>query len=213
MFDRRMYAIFDYAAAKLPHSPIGHFTNGTTLSARHIDRLCSVPNLGFINVSLNSHQPDDHRRLMGVSFEVVIKNLKQLHGVYEARSLKFIVNLTRVGDGTERDTGYLRWCRANFPLFHAICRPRFDWLGKTHAMDLRAFPRGCTQWFQLNFLANGREALCCMDDDGRFGEGNAHNQNALDVYKHPLRLALGEKKLRSLHPPARHAMHSFNALP
>ena len=51
MFDRRMYAIFEFARRKLPATLIGHFTNGTTLSERHIDRLCSMPNLGFINVS------------------------------------------------------------------------------------------------------------------------------------------------------------------
>jgi Radical SAM superfamily len=200
MFDRRMYAIFEFARRKLPATLIGHFTNGTTLSERHIDRLCSMPNLGFINVSLNSHQPDDHRRLMGLSFERVIKNLQQLHRVYEARGAKFAVYLTRVGDGSERDIDFLSWCRSSFPLFQATCRPRFDWLGKTFAMDLGPPPSGCSQWFQLNFLADGREALCCIDDDGRFGVGDAHCQNALDVYNHPVRLALREKKLRSLHP-------------
>ncbi|WP_156898133.1 radical SAM/SPASM domain-containing protein [Methylocapsa acidiphila] len=200
MFDHRMYAIFEYVATKLPRTPIGHFTNGTTLSKGHIERLCSTPNLGFINVSLNSHDPAEHQRLMGLSFELVIKNLKALHHVYEARNFKFPVNLTRVGDGTTRDTDFLRWCRSVFPLFHPTCRPRFDWLGKTHSMDVGRAPPGCTQWFALNFLANGREALCCIDDDGRFGTGDAHHQNALDVYNHPIRLALREKKLRSLHP-------------
>lgn len=199
MFDHRMYAIFDYAATKLPRTPIGHFTNGTTLSARHIDKLCSMPNLGFINVSLNAHDADDHRRLMGINFDLVIKNLTELHRVYAARGLVFPVNLTRVGDGTSRDTGFLVWCRSHFPLFHASCRPRFDWLGKTYAMEGRA-PPGCGQWFDLNFLANGREALCCIDDDGTFGKGDAHDSNALDIYNHPTRLALREKKDRSLHP-------------
>jgi hypothetical protein len=67
-------------------------------------------------------------------------------------------------------------------------------------MDLGLAPSGCSQWFQLNFLANGREALCCIDDDGRFGAGDAHCQNAFDVYNHPVRPALREQKLRSLHP-------------
>lgn len=199
MFDHRMFAIFDYAAAKLPHTPIGHFTNGTTLGERQIDRLCST-NLGFINVSLNSHEPDEHKRLMGISFDLVIKNLKALHRTCVARSPRFSVYLTRVGDGTERDTGFLSYCRANFPLFQPICRPRFDWLGKSHnALDVGA-PVGCGQWFQLNFLANGREALCAIDDDGRFGQGDARHQNALDIYNHSIRVALREKKLRSLHP-------------
>ena len=34
---------------------------------------------------------------MGLSFERVIKNLQQLHRVYEARGAKFAVYLTRVG--------------------------------------------------------------------------------------------------------------------
>jgi len=200
MFDHRMFAIFEYAAKKLPRTPIGHFTNGTTLGDRHIHRLCSTPNLGYINVSLNSHEPDEHKRLMGISFELVIRNLRALHRVYEARSLKLAVYLTRVGDGTKRDTDFLSYCRSAFPLFQPICRPRFDWLGKSHnALDVGA-PAGCGQWFQLNFLANGREALCAIDDDGRFGQGDARDQNALDLYNHPIRLALREKKLRSLHP-------------
>ena len=141
---------------------------------------------------------------MGISFELVITNLKALHRVYETRNLKFPVHLTRVGDGTTQDTDFLSWCRSLFPLFQPMCRPCFDWLGKTYAMDVGRAPPGCSQWYALNFLANGREALCYIDDDGRFGKGDAHHQNALNnVYNHPLRLALREKKLRSLHPRLR----------
>jgi MoaA/NifB/PqqE/SkfB family radical SAM enzyme len=86
MFDRRMYAIFDYVAAKLPKTGIGHFTNGTTLRPKNIDRLCALPNLGFINVSLNSHQPKEHTRLMGLKFELVLENLMALHQAFEKRS-------------------------------------------------------------------------------------------------------------------------------
>jgi hypothetical protein len=200
MFDRRMYEIFEYVGVKLPSTKITHFTNGTTLSERHIDRLCSTPNLGSINVSLNSHQADDHKRLMGISFDLVIRNLKALHNIYETRGLKFPVYLSHVGDGTFRDTEFLDWCQANFPSFKSYARARFDWLGKTYSLDVGRGPLGCSQWFQLDFLANGREAFCCIDDDGRFGTGDAHHQNALDIYNHPVRMALRRKKLRSLHP-------------
>jgi hypothetical protein len=135
MFDRRMYAIFDYVAAKLPKTGIGHFTNGTTLRPKNIDRLCALPNLGFINVSLNSHQPKEHTRLMGLKFELVLENLMALHQAFEKRGVTKPVYLTRVGDGTQRDIDFMAWCRLNFPLFTPTCRPRFDWLGKTYAMD------------------------------------------------------------------------------
>jgi hypothetical protein len=200
MFDRRMYAIFDYVAGKLPKTGIGHFTNGTTLRPKNIDRLCALPNLGFINVSLNSHEPKEHKRLMGLKFELVIENLKALHQAFEKRGITKPFYLTRVGDGTRRDTDFMAWCRSNFPLFSPTCRARFDWLGKTYAMDSGRVAAGCTQWFTLNFLANGRDALCCIDDDGRFGMGDARTENALEIYNHPIRLELRQKKMRSLHP-------------
>jgi MoaA/NifB/PqqE/SkfB family radical SAM enzyme len=89
LFDHRMFSIFEFAAKKLPHTSIGHFTNGTTLSERHIERLASMPNLGFINVSLNSHDPQEHKRLMGLDFDLVVKNLKNLHRVYAAKNPLF----------------------------------------------------------------------------------------------------------------------------
>jgi Radical SAM superfamily len=200
MFDRRMYTIFDYAAMKLPKTGIGHFTNGTTLRPKNIDRLSVLPNLGFINVSLNSHQPNEHKRLMGLKFELVLENLRTLHQAFEKRGVTKPVYLTRVGDGTQQDIDFMDWCRSNFPLFTPMCRPRFDWLGKTYAMDTSRIAMGCSQWFSLNFLANGRDALCCIDDDARYGTGDARTENALEIYNHPTRMELRKRKMRSLHP-------------
>jgi hypothetical protein len=196
MLDKRLFDICDYAARKFPTTQVVHFTNGTTLTPANVERIINSPNVGGINISLNSHRPDEHRRVMGISFGLVVKNLQHLHVEYERRSLSFFVSLSRVGDGTDEDIAYYNWCKKEFPLFDARMYPRFDWLGKVAGQDMGAPPQICKQWHQLHFLANGKEAFCCIDDDGKYGRGDIRHEHALEIYNHPSRLKLRTAKSR-----------------
>jgi hypothetical protein len=199
LLDKRVFEFCAYVGRMMPTTRVGYFTNGTTINAKNVERLIQSENLGYINVSLNSHLPEEHRRLMGIDFGTVYRNLKYLHARVEQLSLRPSVKLTRVGDGTDRDLDYIAWCETEFPLFGAHLLPRFDWLGKTFSLEIGRIPQGCAQWFQLHILANGREAFCCIDDDGRFGRGDVSIEHALDIYNHPERFRLRKLRSRKAH--------------
>jgi pyruvate-formate lyase-activating enzyme len=201
LLNNRYFDLLEYGLKTLPHADYWHITNGTTLTAKNIERLISYTRLDVMNVSLNSHDPEDYHRVMGLNFDQTIKNLKHLHREHERLNLKFRVHLSRVKDGTPRDTEYLEWCRSTFPRFTPAVYPRFDWLGKIKdGVDSAPAPLGCRQWYQLAFLANGKEALCCLDDDGKFGRGDIRHEHALDIYSHPTRMNLRLTKSRDAHP-------------
>jgi hypothetical protein len=47
----------------------------------------------------------------------------------------------------------------------------------------------------LHFLANSKEVFCCIDSEGNYGEGNAHLENALDIYNKPYKKRMRMEKL------------------
>jgi hypothetical protein len=102
----------------------------------------------------------------------------------------------RVGDGTEADAEFVEWVKREFPLFQPILSPRFDWMGYTQGFQASMLGQKCSQWFQLHILADGKEALCCIDATGKYGRGDVAVESAYDIYMHPVRQEMRRAKRR-----------------
>jgi radical SAM protein with 4Fe4S-binding SPASM domain len=54
---------------------------------------------------------------------------------------------------------------------------------------------GCGQWFNINVLADGKVAFCCIDSEGKWVLGDVNEQHLLEIYNQPKRRALRESLL------------------
>jgi hypothetical protein len=192
MLDKRLFDFMRLARQRLPETTLPTFTNGTTLTEKNVDMLLDIGLLGSLIVSLNDHRKQQHESLMKISYDLVIANLDRLEHRAAAGEIPFPVVVTRVASGGEEDREYLDWCEARWPSLHPTVTPAFDWLGATvEAEKLPYVPvYGCSQWFDLNILADGREAFCCVDSVGINEDINIHNMTALEMYNRPERRAL-----------------------
>jgi hypothetical protein len=183
--------IFDIAAKvnnALPQASLIFFSNGTPLNDRNIQRLKDVRSVNRLNISLNEVSAERYQDLMQLPFA---NTVKALDAVYEA-NLPYPVVVSRVGDHSGRDQAFIDWVTARYPKFLPVVSPRSDWLGlKPDGDSEHAVPEvGCTQWFKLHFLADGREAFCCIDAEGKWGKGDVGTTSALEIYNTPERRAI-----------------------
>lgn len=189
--DNRYFDFCRYIADKLPGTLVNHTTNLTPLNDRNLDALLELDNNGTLKISFNDHRPEEYQKTMQLPFEKTYKNARRLHDRMAAGEVPFSVSMARVGDGTAADLEFIDWVKKEFPLFKPHVFPQFDWIGRVAVEPANAIPQvGCSQWFKLHFLADGREAFCCIDSDGAYGAGDARTQNILDIYNAPARRQL-----------------------
>ena len=192
--DTRYFEFCDYIAVRLPDTRLRHFTNVTPLGATMLDRLLGLENTASVKISFNDHRPVEYERTMSLDFDRAYRNARGFHDRAERGEVPFPVRMGRVGDGTVADADFVEWVRREFPLFQPVITPRFDWIGRVDVEPVGSIPAvGCAQWFQLNFLADGRCAFCCIDSDGHHGTGNAADSHVLDIYNSPERRRLRER--------------------
>ena len=186
--DTRLFDFCRYIAHKLPDTVIDHTTNLTPLNEKNLDALLDLGNTGSLKISFNDHRPDEYQKTMALPFEKTYQHARLLHDRMAAGEVPFPVSMGRVADGTVVDLEFINWVKQEFPLFKPVVFPRMDWIGSVDVEPTNAIPQvGCGQWFELHFLADGREAFCCIDSDGKYGSGDARSQNVIDIYNAPAR--------------------------
>lgn len=194
--DKRIFEFMKYVNFKLPKTKISLFTNASILDEKKLDKLMEIKNISFLNISFNDHRPLEYEKVMKIPFKPTHENIKKIHERKKAGEIKFPITLGRVGDGTVADDDFLKWTENNFPGFQANISPRFDWIGK---LEINTFPLvpdlGCRQWFMLHFLATGKEAFCCIDSEGIYGQGDANLENVIDVYNKPHKKRMRQERL------------------
>lgn len=180
--DRRIFDIARAINEKLPQASLVFFSNGTPLNDTNIKKLASLRNISRLNISLNENEAQKYTQVMGLRFDHTLSVLQALYSAKLNNSIYFPVTLSRVGDGSERDDIFKIWVKSNFPVFNAEVSNRGDWLGLVDGQSGEIPDAGCTQWFKLHFLSNGREAFCCIDAEGKYGKGDARNSHVLEIY-------------------------------
>jgi hypothetical protein len=194
--DKRIFDICGHIGETLPNAALSLFTNGSPLNPPNLQELARMRNLELLVVSLHDYRPDVYERVMGLPLARTLRNLEGLHELKATGAITFPVEISRVGDGSVHDEEFCRWGRERFPLFTVYSTARADWMGAVNTLVSPVPQAGCGQWFNINILADGKVAFCCIDSDGRFGSGDATEAHILEIYNRPARRRLREE-LRS----------------
>ena len=185
---------------RFPEATNMFFSNGTPLTEKTLLRLSQLRRVSCRNLSVNDHRPTQYEQVMRLPFERTRERLNLIHQMKLSGVLRFQVYLCRVGDGSPVDEEFLQWAKNTYPSFSALVGVRGDWMGAVPNTAASPVPDvGCRQWFQLNFLSNGKSAFCCIDSDGRHGVGDARTQHAIhEIYNHPYKRDLRVRTLSRL---------------
>ena len=177
---------------KRTKATIRFFTNGSALTPKNIEGIAGLERVCHLWISLNDHRADEYRKLMGLDFNKVAKNLDYLH----KQSFPHDVMLSTVGYPNE---DFRRYCFDRWPRFGSIAISRADWLGQIDSENdtIRDIP--CSRWWELSIMANGIASLCCMDSEGRFSVGDLNKSTLLEVYSATREWRLGKPK-SEIHP-------------
>lgn len=191
--DTRVLEISAEINRRLPEAGHVFFSNASPLDEAALLRLSRIRNVCFLNLSVNDHRPEQYEAVMGLPFARTCQRLRTIHEMKAANVLDFPVVLSRVGDGTAADKAFSAWVEECYPLFRGQVNPRGGWLGAIEGASGQAPDVGCTQWFKLHFLADGRSAFCCIDSDARLGDGDATSKHVIhQIYNSPARRRLRE---------------------
>lgn len=189
--DNRIFDFYRLVNRSLPQAKVAFFSNASVLTEAKTAQLSDITNVEFFILSFNDHRKDEYERVMQIPYERSVKHITALHERKQAGELDFPILISRVGDNTPADQEFIEWCESRFPDFIVTVRPRGDWIGMTSPKDFPVPKAGCKQWFQLHILADGRDAFCCIDAEGKFGyKQNAQFQHVLDIYNLPERRAI-----------------------
>ena len=191
--DKRIFDICRHMGDTLPNAKISLFSNGSPLNSPNLLKLAGLENIELLVISLHDYRPDAYERLMGLPLARTLRNLEGLHELKAAGTVKFPVEVSRVGDGLSFDEEFCRWGRERFPLFTVYSTARTNWMGAVNTLVSPVPQVGCGQWFDINILADGKVAFCCVDSEGRFGSGNAADEHLLKIYNRPARRRLREE--------------------
>ena len=197
--DHRIFDIARTMHRRLPQAALVFFSNGSPLNDTNIKNLASLKNVSRLNISLNEYEADQYTNVMGLPFKRTVSVLQALHSAKLNGHIYFPITCSRVGDGSERDDSFKIWVQTNFPAFSAQVSNRSDWLGLVERQSGNVPDVGCSQWFKLHFLSNGREAFCCIDAEGQYGKGDARECHVLEIYNTPDRRVMRQKNTRLGH--------------
>jgi hypothetical protein len=184
LLDHRLFTFMDMIEEKLPQVLMFMPTNGSTLTDKNIEKLATYGSFKKLMVSLNCHEKDAYEQEMKIPFERTIANLDRLHVLKQAGKIGFMTILTAVMDeGADWDE-FKIWCEERYPGFVVDRYPPTNWFGMTEneARPVITQPSGCKDWYQVHILADGSEAQCCYDAEGKYGDGNVANMHVLDIY-------------------------------
>jgi MoaA/NifB/PqqE/SkfB family radical SAM enzyme len=197
----RLFDILAHVNERLPNARINLITNGSALAERNLDRLSRVRSIGYVNVSVNTHDAGEYERVMQLPFDRTLARLDALHERKRAGRFAFLIRLTRVSGGRATDHAFLEWSRARYPAFEPAIIPRNDWIGEvvTAGALAEVADAPCHRWFDMSITATGVVAMCCMDGEARYPKGDVTKHHVLEIYNQPhlreLRQRLASRRL------------------
>ncbi len=184
LLDSRIYDFLKIIDEELPGCHVWLPSNGSTLTEKNIRRLSDINCFSSLGISINSNDPEEYERIMGIPFERTKKNVDRLHVMLVAGEINFKVRLTHVTAPGAKRKEITAWIKERWPAFETVSYTPTDWLGITsNETPGQAAPvTPCTDWYQVHILADGSEALCCFDALGKYAAGNATDQHILEMY-------------------------------
>ncbi|MFZ2448413.1 MAG: radical SAM/SPASM domain-containing protein [Syntrophobacteraceae bacterium] len=197
LLDKDLFKRITYAKAKgISHVKI--FSNGSLLNASNITALLDS-GLDEIKISIDGADRLEYESIrVGLKYDVVIANIKELIAQREKRALKHPKTLVACCTTSNR-------AKSMDNLKDIVDGYSF---GKLHNWgDQNVSPAGACRkpcyrvWSTFTILADGDVCLCCLDFDGKVNLGNLATQTSIsgiwnsDLYK----------KVRRMHKTAAQA--------
>lgn len=181
----RLFPYLKETNSRVPLASLRLFTNGSTLTEMMLDRIQELQNVLHLWVSLNSHKPEEYKKIMGLDFYQTAKRLDELHRRVFVGEFTHPVMLSKVTESLTGEDSFLDYCNTRWPLFTRQIIKQDSWLGYVAPLHPDIPDTPCVRWFELSILSTGIVSLCCMDGKGEFPIGNVHDQTLLEVYNQP----------------------------
>jgi molybdenum cofactor biosynthesis enzyme MoaA len=181
--DPKILPRLEHIRRRLPQTKLRLYTNGYGMSPKKIDAMLGL-GIDHLYVSINTLDPAKYRDVMGIPLDRTLRNMAHLTQPHIrqkiARNITF--RMTRLADTTLKEQDeFVRYCRENGvrPFIVGL----FNYKGDINS-SLPVPSYGCEHVHRLDILASGRITLCCMDQDGAYGWGDARETSVLDLYNH-----------------------------
>ncbi len=204
LLDHRLFSFMETIRDRLPNARIFIPTNGTTLTDKNIDRLASISTFYKLTVSLNADNKEQYEDIMQLPFDRTLANIDRLHTKKTAGEIPFNVVLTAVMPRGAAYDHFTAFCKGRYPEFHVDQYTPSNWFGATdnETYPAATIPVGCKDWYQVHILANGQEAQCCFDNEGKLGHANVRDMHMLEIYNKPWQRQLRRRGLTRHSPEA-----------
>jgi radical SAM protein with 4Fe4S-binding SPASM domain len=206
--DKRLIPICQKINRELPKAFLRLFSNGSALTAQHIESVAALKNVVHLWVSLNESDPVKYQETMGLDFYRTALNLDALHTAKAEGLFPHDVVVSRVsGIGGEGNDAFLDLIEGRWPLFTGRIIKRDSWLGYVEIGDAPVPDAGCGRWYELSITATGKVALCCMDGKAEFSIGDLNEQSLFEIYNSR---AYRERRVKNLSRLCVHPCSSCN---
>lgn len=206
LLDGRLAEICAGIESELPLATIRLFTNGSPLTAHHIEWIGKLKSLDpqfGLWISLNSCDPIEYGELMKLSYAITQGRLDRLHDAVVNGVFPHQVTVSRVLTGTDgrldaKDMAFQTAVRRTWPKFTPFLIKRDGWIDYVEPSTTTVPRSGCQRWFELNITAVGKAVLCCMTSgaDPEHVIGDVSQQSLLEVYNQP---HLQARRLKAIH--------------
>jgi len=167
---------------RLPKVQMRIYSNGYALSPKRVNGLCEL-GIDHLYISLNTLDPQKYQSIMGLKLERTLDNVKYLTDSVRRHKVarKITLRMTRMDDTTiAEQEEFKRFCDSR----HVRCFivGLFNYKGAIHSsLPVPNYP--CEHIARLDIMANGKAALCCMDQEGEYPLGDLRQQSVLEVYR------------------------------
>lgn len=183
--DKRLIPFCRKVEERIPNAVLRIFTNGSALTARHIEEVAGLKRVVHLWVSLNEHRADEYKALMGLDFDRTVANLDALHAAVCAGAFRHEVVVSKVaaeGLNEPIQDDFIEFVGTMWPKFKIHLIKPDGWLGDIPLGSPEIPDAPCSRWFELSIMATGKVALCCMDGQGQFTIGDVHEQSLFEIY-------------------------------
>ncbi len=182
---------------RLPNTKLRLYTNGYGMAPKKIDQMLDL-GIDHLFVSINTLEPEKYRSIMGIPLQRTLDNLAYLTDASRRSRVanKITFRMTRLGDTTDQEQDeFLKYCKDRS--VRSFIVGLFNYKGDVNS-SLPVPRYGCEHVSRLDILASGRVTLCCMDQDGAYGWGDAREMSVLELFNHAV-----ARKFRDYHATGR----------
>lgn len=186
LLDKDIFNKIEMINNELPNAYIRLFSNFNAATHETPIKISKIKNLSSLDISLNSLNEDEYKTLMNLNLSKTISNIKSL--LEYNKNNKFIdkIILSRVGDGTDKDTEFINDVNSVFSQYKnqieiLVVTPG-EWINFIKSKEKKLQDNPCLRWFEISITCTGKVSFCCMDGKCEYSIGDVHTQSILEIY-------------------------------